>query len=84
MMDDRRTSDDRRAATRDTPDRRVEPDVFFTVDELSRRWKCNRRYVYKLIEARLLLATILGPRLYRIRHEERDRYELINHLSTSG
>ncbi len=61
-----------------------QPDAFYTVEELSDRWKCTRRYVYKLIDARVLLAHRLGPRFYRIKHEERERYELVNYLSTSG
>lgn len=57
-------------------------DVFYTVDELARRWKCQRRYIYKLIEARCLLATRLGPRVYRIKVEDMANYEERNRLTT--
>lgn len=60
----------------------TEPDAFYTADELAQRWKCHRRYVYKLIDARVLMAVKLGPRVVRIAHRERERYELTNRLTT--
>lgn len=80
-MVNRRTSDDRRATTREGPDRRIE-DAFYTVEELAIRWKCHRRYVYKLIEARVLRAVKIGPRAVRVEHDERERYEESNRLTT--
>lgn len=78
-MEERRTSDERRSVPRETPDRR---EAFYTVEELAERWKCHRRYVYKLIEARVLLAVKMGPRLVRVEHDERDRFERSNKLTT--
>lgn len=80
-MMDRRTTEDRRSEPR-IPAGRRDDDVFYTVDELSRRWKCNRRYVYKLIEARCLLATRIGPRMYRVRIEDLTSYEERNRLTS--
>lgn len=61
----------------------TQPDmVFYTVEELSQRWKCNRRYVYKLIEARCLMATRLGPRMYRVKVDDLNHYEERNRLTT--
>lgn len=60
----------------------AEHDDFYTADELAARWKCHRRYIYKLIDARVLLAVKLGPRVVRIAHKERERYEIANRLSS--
>lgn len=56
--------------------------VFYTVEELAQRWKCQRRYIYKLIEARVLIATRLGPRFYRIKVDDMERCEQENRLTS--
>jgi excisionase family DNA binding protein len=62
-----------------TPDvehlgRRIGP-VWLSVSQLCRRWQLSRKTIYKFIDAGLLPAWKVGPRLYRVAVDDVLRFE---------
>lgn len=59
------------------------PAPYVTIAELARHWRVSRRQIRKYIEAGTLEATILGPRLLRIRTGAAVELERILRIPTS-
>lgn len=49
--------------------------AWLTVSQLCRRWQLDRKTIYKFIDADLLPAWRVGPRLYRVSVAEVLRFE---------
>jgi excisionase family DNA binding protein len=57
------------------------PDRYVTVAQLAEYWQVSRRQIYKQIDAGLLEAIRLGPRLYRIRTQAALEFEERAHIA---
>jgi hypothetical protein len=47
-----------------------------TVNDLMARWRCTRKIILDAIKAKRLSAFKIGKRVYRVRLDEVERYEL--------
>jgi hypothetical protein len=54
--------------------------VWYTVSQLSRRWKLDRRTIYKFIDCRILPVWKLGSHVYRVAAVDILRFEARNKL----
>jgi excisionase family DNA binding protein len=71
----RRANMSTRTRTRKITNLRTHPDSYVTTADLANYWRVSRKQVYKQIEAGLLAAIRLGPRLLRIQTSEAIRFE---------